>query len=47
MQTAVYLRSEFTEFYNEFKKERNLLTENIAEFQEDTLMALTTCNEME
>jgi hypothetical protein len=47
MQTTVYLKGEFVGVYNEFKKERHLLTENIAEFQEDTLMALATCKEME
>jgi hypothetical protein len=46
-QTVVYLKGEFVGVYNEFKKERHLLTENIAEFQEDTLMALATCKEME
>jgi hypothetical protein len=46
-QTTVYLKGEFNGVYNEFKKERHLLTENIVEFQEDTLMALATCKEME
>jgi hypothetical protein len=46
-QTTVYLKEEFNGVYNEFKKERHLLTENIVEFQEDTLMALATCKEME
>jgi hypothetical protein len=46
-QTTVYLKDEFNGVYNEFKKERHLLTKNIVEFQEDTLMALTTCKEME
>jgi hypothetical protein len=32
MQTVVYLKGEFIGFYNEFKKERHLLTENIVEF---------------
>jgi hypothetical protein len=43
----MYLKDEFNGFYNEFKKERHLLTKNIVEFQEDTLMALATCKEME
>jgi hypothetical protein len=47
MQTVVYLKGEFNGVYNEFKKERHLLTANIVEFQEDTLMALATCKEME
>jgi hypothetical protein len=46
-QTNVYLKGEFNRFYNEFKKERHLLTKNIVEFQKDTLMALATCKEME
>jgi hypothetical protein len=46
-QTTMYLRSEFKEVYNEFKKERHLLTVKIVEFQEDTLMALATCKDME
>jgi hypothetical protein len=46
-QTTVYLKGEFRGVYNEFKKERHLLTENATKFQEDTLMALTTCKEME
>jgi hypothetical protein len=46
-QTVVYLKDEFGRVYNEFKKERHLLISNVAEFQEDTLMAFTTCKEME
>jgi hypothetical protein len=46
-QTTVYLRSEFEEAYNQFKTERHLFTEKITELQEDTLMALTTCKDME
>ena len=46
-QTVVYLKYEFSRVYNEFKKERHMLIENIVEFQEDTLMALETCKEME
>jgi hypothetical protein len=45
--TVVYLKYEFNRVYNEFKKERHLLISNVAKFQEDTLMALTTCKEME
>jgi hypothetical protein len=43
----VYLKYEFGKVYVEFKKERQMLISNIAEFQEDTLMELTTCKEME
>jgi hypothetical protein len=46
-QTAVYLRSEFEEAYKQFTKERHLFTTKIVEFQEDTLMALATCKDME
>jgi hypothetical protein len=46
-QTIVYLKGEFVGVYNEFKKERHLLIENIAEFWEDTLMEIATCKEME
>jgi hypothetical protein len=31
-QTVVYLKGEFVGVYNEFKKERHLLTRNIVEF---------------
>jgi hypothetical protein len=47
MQTTVYLKGEFGGVYNEFKKERHMLTMNVVEFQEDTLMALATCKDME
>jgi hypothetical protein len=43
----VYLRSEFKEAYRKFTDERHLFTKGIAELQEDTLMALTTCKDME
>jgi hypothetical protein len=46
-ETTMYLKDEFNRIYNEFKKERHLLTENIVEFQEDNLMALVTCKKME
>jgi hypothetical protein len=46
-RTRTYLKSEFSIFYNKYKKERTLLTRNIIEFQEDTLMALVACKEME
>lgn len=46
-QNVVYLKDEFGKVYDEFKKERHLLISNIAEFQEDTLMAFATCKEME
>jgi hypothetical protein len=46
-QTVVYLKGEFEEFYSEFKKERHLLTAKIVEFQEDILIPLVTCKDME
>jgi hypothetical protein len=46
-QAAVYLRSEFKEAYNKFTDERHLFTARIVELQEDTLMALATCKDME
>jgi hypothetical protein len=46
-QTAVYLRSEFEESYKQFTKERHLFIAKIDDFQEDTLMALATCKDME
>jgi hypothetical protein len=46
-QTTVYLRSEFKEAYNKFTDERHLFTARIIELQENTLMALATCKDME
>jgi hypothetical protein len=46
-QAAVYLRSEFKEAYSKFTDERHLFIARIAELQEDTLMALATCKDME
>jgi hypothetical protein len=46
-QAAVFLRSEFQEAYNKFTDERHLFTARIVELQEDTLMALATCKDME
>jgi hypothetical protein len=46
-QTMVYLRSEFEEAYNKFKKERHSFTVKIVKFQEDTLMVLTMRKDME
>ena len=41
----MYLKGEFNRVYNEFNKERHLLTVNIFKFQEDTLLSLATCKE--
>jgi hypothetical protein len=46
-QTTVYLRSKFEATYNRFTHERHLFTMKIVELQEDTLMALATCKDME
>jgi hypothetical protein len=46
-QATVYLRSEFQEAYRKFTNERHLFTARIVELQEDTLMALATCKDME
>jgi hypothetical protein len=43
----LYLKDEFGKFYDEFKKGRKLLISNIDKFQEDTLMEVATCKEME
>jgi hypothetical protein len=43
----MYLRSEFKEAYNKFTDEQHLFTARITELQEDTLMALSTCKDME
>jgi hypothetical protein len=46
-QVAVFLRSKFQEAYSKFIDERHLLTARIVDLQEDTLMALATCKDME
>jgi hypothetical protein len=46
-QAVVFLRSEFRETYAQFTNERNLFTTCIADFQEDTLMGLETCKDMQ
>jgi hypothetical protein len=43
----MYLRSEFKEAYSKFTNERHLFTVKIAELQEDSLMALAMCKDME
>jgi hypothetical protein len=44
---VVFLRSEFQEAYNKFTDERHLFTTRIIELQEDTLMEMTMCKDME
>jgi hypothetical protein len=46
-QATVFLRSEFQEAYSKFTYERHLFTARIVELQDDTLMALATCKNME
>jgi hypothetical protein len=46
-QATGYLRSEFKEAYCKFTNERHLFTAKIDELQEDTLMALMMCKDME
>jgi hypothetical protein len=46
-QATMFLRSEFQEAYDKFMNERHLFTARIAEFLEDTIMALVPCNDME
>jgi hypothetical protein len=43
----VFLRNEFQETYNKFANERHLFTARIPEYQEDTLMVLETCKDMD
>jgi len=43
----IFLRSKFQYAYKKFTSERHLFTIRIAEFQEDTLMELATCKDME
>jgi hypothetical protein len=47
MQAIVFLKSEYREAYAQFKSERHLFTACIADFQEETLMALVTCKYVE
>jgi len=46
-QATVFFRSEFQEAYRKFMSERNLFTTGIVDFQQDTLMVLGTCKDME
>jgi hypothetical protein len=46
-QAMVFLRSEFQDAYDKFTNERHLFTVGIADFQEETLMALETCKDVE
>jgi hypothetical protein len=44
---TVFLRSKFQEAYSKFMNEWHLFTTRIDELQEDTLMELATCKDME
>jgi hypothetical protein len=46
-QATVFSRSKFQDAYGKFTNERHLFTAGIADFQEDTLMVLETCKDME
>jgi hypothetical protein len=46
-RAMVFLRSEFQDAYNKFTNERHLFIAGIVDFQEDTLMALATCKDVE
>jgi hypothetical protein len=46
-QATLFLRSEFQDAYSKFTNERHLFITRIGDFQEDTLMALVTCKDME
>jgi hypothetical protein len=47
MQTTVFQKSEFQYDYEKFTRERHIFTIGITDFQEDTLMALKTCKDVE
>jgi hypothetical protein len=44
---TMFLRSEFQDAYAKFMNERHLFTVGIVNFQEDTLMELATCKDVE
>jgi hypothetical protein len=46
-QEVVFMRSEFRETYAQFTNERNLFTTCIADFQEDSLMGMAACKDMQ
>jgi hypothetical protein len=46
-KATMFLRSEFQYAYDQFMNERHIFIIGIVDFQEDTLMALETCKEME
>jgi hypothetical protein len=46
-QATMFLRSEFQDAYDKFMNERHLFTTGIDDFQEDTLVALMTCKDVE
>jgi len=47
MQATMFLRSEFQDDYEKLTNERHLFTASRDDFQEDTLMALETCKDVE
>jgi hypothetical protein len=46
-EATMFLRSKFEDAYSKFTSERHLFIAGIVNFQEDTLMALETCKDME
>jgi uncharacterized protein YaeQ len=46
-QDTMFLRSEFQDAYAKFINEQHLFMTGIADFQEDTLMELATCRDVE
>jgi len=46
-QATMFMRSEFQDAYAKFTNEWHLFTAGIANFQEDTLMELATCKDVE
>ena len=46
-QATMFLGCEFQDAYSKFTNERHLFTARIVNFQEDTIMVLATCKDME
>jgi hypothetical protein len=46
-QATVFLKSEFQDTYDKFTNEWHLFTAAISDFQEDTLIALANCKDIE
>jgi len=46
-QATIFLKSEFQDAYAQFTSKRHLFTACVVDYQEDTLMALETCKDVE